>query len=436
LTNINSPYWLYIEPYVHISVKGNRALFYNTLNGSYLEYEGKEKILSWLGLLLEPQNGRVIEIKKEEIDTYPELREWIDQLKSTFMGDLLSTSWSSQKPFQMFPVLNIQKDVDKLAADSQRSTGEDVMSYLREISLHIDTDCPQDCPMCGKSYRQFHSCSRLLGQSETLKEMDMNFIMEIMKQVRMDSFSTLHILGGNIFSYSSFEALTGLLNSFPCKKVYHIHYLNFIEAHENDLKALSKGTNTNLDVLFHFPIDPKTIEQISHVLTQYKLAADFSFIIQEESEVDYVEQWVRDFHLSRVKLLPYYNGSNLSFFENCVYVEKAVVIESRPTMKDIFSRLSIDSNFFGKIHVLSSGEVYSDFYAPVIGRLDKETLIEILSRELKEGKSWRRTRARVEPCRGCTFEGLCPPISRYEGAIGKNNLCHIPGNTPLRGLLL
>ncbi len=46
-------------------------------------------------------------------------------------------------------------------------------------------------------------------------------------------------------------------------------------------------------------------------------------------------------------------------------------------------------------------------------------------KEMYRGKSWRRIRKKVEPCKKCTFEALCPPLSNYEYALGANNLCHI-----------
>lgn len=38
---------------------------------------------------------------------------------------------------------------------------------------------------------------------------------------------------------------------------------------------------------------------------------------------------------------------------------------------------------------------------------------------------WFRVRNQVQPCRTCVYEVLCPPLSNYEYALHRNNLCHI-----------
>ena len=59
------------------------------------------------------------------------------------------------------------------------------------------------------------------------------------------------------------------------------------------------------------------------------------------------------------------------------------------------------------------------------GDLGTHSILEVLYKEVTKGKSWRQLRSNVLPCRKCTYQYLCPPLSNYESAIGRNNLCHI-----------
>ena len=56
--------WFYIEPYVHISIKNNKALLYNTFNGKSVSIDEDEELLNLVKLIDLQENLRVIEISK------------------------------------------------------------------------------------------------------------------------------------------------------------------------------------------------------------------------------------------------------------------------------------------------------------------------------------------------------------------------------------
>ncbi len=88
-------------------------------------------------------------------------------------------------------------------------------------------------------------------------------------------------------------------------------------------------------------------------------------------------------------------------------------------------REAINSIYFGKLTVLADGRVYADLNAPSLGKLGRDSIYDILFKEMSGGSSWRRLRKNVMPCKGCHYEKLCPPLSNYQKVMGKNNLCHI-----------
>jgi len=50
------------------------------------------------------------------------------------------------------------------------------------------------------------------------------------------------------------------------------------------------------------------------------------------------------------------------------------------------------------------------------------TLKEIVLYELSQTNSWKLTRDKIDPCKNCLFQQLCPPISNYELFFEKYNL--------------
>jgi pseudo-rSAM protein len=114
-----------------------------------------------------------------------------------------------------------------------------------------------------------------------------------------------------------------------------------------------------------------------------------------------------------------------------VFIAKKNILESKPSTKDILSKGAVNQSLYGNITVLSNGDVHSNLNFDKIGNIKKETLHEIMYNQLKERKrsilykTWWRTREHVKPCKYCHYNLLCPSISNYELAIGRNNLCRI-----------
>jgi len=94
------------------------------------------------------------------------------------------------------------------------------------------------------------------------------------------------------------------------------------------------------------------------------------------------------------------------------------------TKRELFAKKELNTNFFGKLTIFPDGNIYSNPNERPLGTI-KDSLYEMLYKELTEGYAWMLTRDQKEPCTKCRFKFLCPPISNYEFAIGKFNLCHL-----------
>ncbi|MCP5107414.1 MAG: hypothetical protein GY950_28765, partial [bacterium] len=235
----------------------------------------------------------------------------------------------------------------------------------------------------------------------------------------------LNILGGDIFSHSQWDELAGLLNRLPAsfEKVFCSHYLNLYKREEK--LALFPPGSVSCEVLVTFPVREQQWRWVLEFLQTRGISAQFLLVVGADRDIDAAEALIESSRLEDYAFRPFFNGGNRQFFEENIFLEKNDILETRPGPKEIQARQLVNPSQFGRLTVLSNRSIYADVNAPRLGVLKRDGLYRAISGEMDRGRSWRRTRKRVKPCNGCTFEALCPPLSGYEYALGRNNLCHI-----------
>ena len=123
------------------------------------------------------------------------------------------------------------------------------------------------------------------------------------------------------------------------------------------------------------------------------------------------------------KIQPLDQLKNLNIFYEKIFLNYGDIFDLKPDSLAILKNQYIDYLNFGKLYILSSGDIFSNLYQRRIGNYYYDSINAIIEKELTLGKSWLNVRKLVEPCRNCIYEILCPPISNYELSIGKYNLC-------------
>lgn len=418
----NKDYWFYLEPFVHVSKKKNKILIYNTLNGKALEYIGEPEIEGIINNLLSKKNLLVIKLTGKYIKANPIISKFLNRIINNHMGDLLDASLSYVKPIQFKPMLNVQRDVKRLKKESTHSVGKDIMNYFDELSLYLNSNSGIDKPVFYDGFKQFLFCINKKNKDEELKFDD---ISELLNEAGGSTLSLINILGGNIFKYSRFNDLVSLLNINyrKLKKVFHIHYSQF-EGQANKIKLFSLNTFSQFKVLVDSPIDKDKLEKNLKRINKIKAISTFEFVVANEEDYQHAEEFIIK-HKIEHSFQPYFTGSNLSFFKKYVFLKKKMVFESKPTIEEILTRMAVNPVNFGKITVLPDGNVYANINASKVGKLGRDSLYKMIYNEINKGMSWRRLRRTAHPCKHCAFELICPPLSNYEYAIGKNNLCNI-----------
>jgi len=355
----------------------------------------------------------------------PGLKQFITDIRESFMGDLLEVAPTAGKPVQLTPILNVHKDVKRITNDKSRSAGEEMMSYLTNLTLYITNHCGFKCDSCSSLYKQFDYCYKSNGNK---KELKLSQIENILGDINGSALSGIKILGGNIFEYSHLYDLIKLLDKLPQWKTYYFHY-HHLDQKGNILEKLSKQRNS-INLLIPLPIHKPHFENTWKKIINSGIALKAIFVIQQEEDIASVQNLCSSFDIKNFSLRPFYNGKNLDFFNKYVFVNRDMVQKAQPSEKEIFSKMAINPNDFGNLIVLSNGNIHANINAAPLGKLEKDTLYDVIYKEMLKGKSWRRIRRTVNPCKHCTFELLCPPLSNYEYAIGANNLCHIRKTVP------
>jgi pseudo-rSAM protein len=336
------------------------------------------------------------------------------------MGDLLDRSYSEGKPIQMPPILKIEKDVKYLKADILRSEGEDMMEYLSEISIYINDRCSQNCSFCSAGYRQFPCCtSRNPGNSS----LDPKQIESIFNEVKGSNRLNLNIRGGDNFYYPNFEKIAAYFSSLQYPKTYFLHYLN-AAIHIKELRMLS-GINTSLKILVPSPVDTEKLRFLIEAAGYINLKMEPIFIIRDETDFEETKKLISTLSIENPLFYVFYDGNNLRFFEKNVYIGREDIERYKPSLKDIYAREAINSNYFGTLTILSNCRIYADLNSACLGSIGRQSIYDVILKEMKFGRSWRKTRKNVIPCKYCNYEKLCPPISNYNSAIDKYNLCRI-----------
>lgn len=416
-------YWFSIEPYVHISLKKNSLLLYNTLSGKALEYnfpnDEKPKIPMVFKKLQSDKNLQVISLTELDLQA-PVISGIVKDTRKYFMSELINADFSKGKPVQLNPETTIVKDIDKLNNEFNRSGGEDIMGYLTEISLYINNTCSQNCSVCGAGYRQFPCCASRKNKNGILDPVK---IQNLFSLLICASLRNINILGGDIFAYPEFEELTAFLNRLRIKKTFYNHYLNF-QAESEKLKQINPRSSL-IKILVTYPLNPEGLKTALETVTKTPLRYEFIFIIRDEQEYQQAEEAAKAIQISYYSYQPLYVEENLEFFKENVFIGKNEILTSKPKMRDIHINSVVNKLNFGRLTIFDNGDMYANVNEPRLGVLGKNSVHEVLYKEIVHGKSWRRVHRNVKPCNNCTFQSLCPPLSNYSYAIGRNNLCHV-----------
>lgn len=377
MKNPTKEYWFTFEPYIHISLKKETALVYNTLDNEYLIVTDKDA-LSFLSRITKDENLGVIKVLPEDWEK-DAIKKFITKTRDLFFGDLYDCSLSTRKPIQFYPKLNLQEEVEHIKKLDPNHVGTKMYSYLYQITMELGA----------------------------LKNAELdNFVSVIFKQLVNSHIRRLIIIPS---TSEQIEYILAKLKKYEQLKLYVNLFLN---------PELLSFIPNDSELPITLDLNNTEYTKIENTKISYLIK------VQSASELELFSEWIDKNQIENYKIEPIYNGDNLDFFKEHVFINKEDILSKPISMQSIMRNQVLNVNDFGKLHIDAEGNVFSNKLFPSIGNIYTNTLRQLVHKEMIEGKAWLRTRTNV-PCSDCVFQWLCPSLGDNEILIGKDNLCSI-----------
>lgn len=375
-------YWFKIEPYVHISIVNSNVLLYNTFDGSFIESKDIE-IVKLLKETLLKENCGVVLLTAERYNL-DNIRKFIMELRAKYMGDIIDIELSKSKPVQIMPFTSLV-NTQELFKKQNFPTGKKILEYLSEISIYVDYNT---------------------------NIMDLNSFLKSLPNI-----STVNIIG-NLKDVANYKELLLVLDQFPSLKKITCNYSNVISLQPKFVN------NFSYSILINYPIDISKWNYSRRLLLNQSIPFECIFEVTSMDNYSQINKFIEEFGIEKHQLKPVYTGDNIDFFKENVFLTKDDILSTPLSISDFFINQSMNIFDFGKIAIMSNGDIYANVNYPILGNIHTHSIYEIISKELEEGRSWLRIRNQA-PCNTCLYQWFCPSPSNYEIAIGRPNLCHV-----------
>lgn len=416
-----SKFWIILEPYTFIWSTPNRILLYNALSQQAFLADNSEILNPIVEALKDPRNLYSILVDEDTLQE-ASVKKFISTLRDNFMGDRVSVEVCKTKPAVIYPSLNVNEDMNRKfeSIKSQETLGRQILNNLLSVDIYLGGSCRYSCDSCDKKYKQIRWCK---SDPETLSY---DKLQGLLSELSGLSAISVHFFG-DILAYPCIDELLKTLAGCLFDKKIMLDY-KYVLDHTHQMASL-------MDVGFTIGILIGETKQLDQLLTlpflhDEKLECVFS--VESESDFSSFAQYVAEHKLENVSAYPYFNGTNLDFFRQNIFQNEEDILAEKLNKREIFMRQTLNSNFFGKLIVLSNGNILSNINGEPIGTMDNG-IKNAIYKEITEGSYWLQTRNKVEPCTHCLYKDLCSPPSNYEITIGRMNLCHVIGEKAMGG---
>ena len=196
---------------------------------------------------------------------------------------------------------------------------------------------------------------------------------------------------------------------------------------EKQEEFFNQFNNSNFYIKVTVDISNFKMSDLLQIINQEQII--INFIITNNSEMTTAIKIAEDNKLTSWSLIPYYNGNNLDFFKENIFIEEDDILTKQDILS-VFSKGVINKQLFGNIYITETGDVKLNPNSKSIGSIYNTDVYSILYKSFatKQHHPWFLTREQVEPCKNCVFSKLCPSISNYELFLNKFNFCKINNN--------
>ncbi len=407
---MKNKYWFFLASHIFVSDKKDRLLLYDTQLGKRLFVVESEPI-QLVRRIYEDENLGSVELSERDFSVAV-IRDFINDVVASGMGQLVDAQQQPIKPVVLLPILSLNFDVerfkDKENADAILS--KNISKYLLDINIILNGSCQQECIHCGDYCKQFFCCCK----NEHTQSLPKGFLTDLLRQISYFPVQTINLTGGNIYQYEDLGIFETLNDNGKKIFNFYVHYQNYQENSVVDRQ--------NIHLMINYPVNMGKLKEV-HLLTQEK-KTKYHLIIENEEQYNELELALSKIGIEDFEVHPFYNGDNLCFFEESVFLSEEDILANPISMREIFRNQKLNANSFGSLYILPDGDIKANLNSAVIGNLKQDRIVDVINYEMMQNTAWRRVRS-DEPCLNCVYQYLCPPISNYERVLNRPNLCHI-----------
>ncbi len=427
-------YGFYLEPHVYSVIKNDNLLMKDLLGNNFYSFSKDKEIVEFVNKLKENNNIFIFDIDKQSTG----IRDFINLCRKNFIGDYLDITDSHEMPYNFYPEICIKEEMNRIngikkteqieESEALRvmgpSLGRDIKNHLFNINIYLNSSCSQNCSFCSEAYKQIPLCSKYVGDNEISFEQ-----IKVLLDPVGNRPVKVKLNGGNLFLNKD---ILPILEYMKMKTSFlvscSLHYMNFLQV-EDKLSLLGDklsllGDNIVLRLLLPLlKFDQELFDLIYTKCKNLSCRVIYEIIITDENDFTLYNELLQKLDGEEVRMLPLYISGN-SFFMDNMATTKEMIHERQFQRRFLDQNQTINLNYWGNVTVDPSGNMYTSFLTPSKFNFQEHTLYDLVYNEITEQQGdWFLTRNNAENCSDCVYANFCSPISNYEKAIKRNNIC-------------
>jgi pseudo-rSAM protein len=243
--------------------KSGKALLYNTETIENIHTQNVQ-VINLIEQMHEKKNLGVIGID-EITHNQPDIEAFIKESVAKNICTITKKVEGEPKPFHLMPILNLQKDIEKLKKEDGRSFGEDIFQYLSDITVYLNNSCNINCANCENYITQFFFFF-LLHNAENIY---FEFLKQLFSQLGSTFIRRLAITGGNVFLYPHLQELVAFLKKEEIAPIFGLHYGNI------DLNKIALLSDFSTELFVTFPLEDNFVQNITALSKQENVKVVF-----------------------------------------------------------------------------------------------------------------------------------------------------------------
>lgn len=395
---------LTLYPDTFLWVKGNKGLLYNAKTFASAEFNVCLPVKLLCDRLTDLDNLYTIDI--DDALTDQNENDFIGMIQAKGFGVV---SGAGNPVISLPPVLNLQHDINRIVQDPYREIGENALKYFSALTIFAGGECPAK-----DYYRQiiYPVCSD--------ERLSASAIAAYLKKVASPYLQNINLV---ISDAKDPELLRmGALLS-PYKEQVTFYFLYAVFSNHKEIVHMLTGSGYKVRLICEYAGNPSETEDIEQAFEDdgaLGVHSGYDFLVRSLPEYRFWNSCIGKNGIENYNIIPVADN-NPEFFSENVFLNKADLKENTLSRRQVFAHQTLNTNYFGTLHVMPDGQIFSDPDAPPLGTTE-DSIYDVIVRELKQNHSWRHIRD-SEKCQSCIYQWICPSPTAYEKVMKTECIC-------------